>query len=55
MESTFERYWEHAQWSTQFTTMLLMPPPPHVIDLLTAASRSSGVANMFACALRREK
>ncbi|MDM0117379.1 FAD-binding oxidoreductase [Variovorax sp. J22R133] len=38
MQHTFDRYWYgYSQWVTQWTNMLLMPPPPHVLNLLGAA------------------
>ncbi|WP_218509838.1 styrene monooxygenase/indole monooxygenase family protein [Variovorax sp. dw_308] len=38
MQHTFDRYWYgYSQWVTQWTNMLLLPPPPHVLNLLGAA------------------
>ncbi|HVV67484.1 MAG TPA: styrene monooxygenase/indole monooxygenase family protein [Gammaproteobacteria bacterium] len=49
MHKTFEDYWErYGRWSTQWSTMLLLPPPPHVVSLLNAASQSQTVANLLA-------
>lgn len=49
MEETFEAYWyKHAKWATQWTQLLLLPPPPHIIELLSAASHSRLIANIIA-------
>jgi Styrene monooxygenase A putative substrate binding domain len=47
MERTFERYWEYAQHVTNWTNALLQPPPPHVMDILGAASQNEVVARRF--------
>jgi hypothetical protein len=48
MQRTFDRYWEYAQWVTNFTNGFLMPPPPHVMDLLGAAQTSARIGRWFA-------
>ena len=52
MEETFARYWRgYAQWVTHWTNSLLVPPKPHVVELLGAAqelpSLASTIANGF--------
>ena len=47
MERTFERYWEYAQHVTNWTNALLQPPPPHVMQILGAASQVPDVARRF--------
>jgi hypothetical protein len=47
MERTFERYWEYAQHVTNWTNALLAPPPPHVMEILGAASQNPVVARRF--------
>ena len=52
MQQTFDRYWfGYAQWVTQWTGMLLTPPPPHVLQLLGQAGAvpplASAIANGF--------
>lgn len=52
MQQTFDRYWfGYAQWVTQWTGMLLSPPPPHVLQLLGQAGAvpplASAIANGF--------
>jgi hypothetical protein len=48
MQQTFDRFWDHAQWSTGFTNGFLMPPPPHVINILGAAQTSARIRRAFA-------
>ncbi len=47
MQDTFETYWAYAQAVTSWTNALLTPPPPHVLDLLGAASQNPNVAHRF--------
>lgn len=48
MIETFESFWQSdGQYITGFTNMLLQPPPPHVVQLLGAASQVPNVANMY--------
>ena len=38
MQRTFEQYWNsYAQWVTKWTNSLLIPPAPHLLNLLGAA------------------
>jgi hypothetical protein len=46
-QATFERYWEEAQFVSIFTNALLLPPPPHVLQLLSAAQFHPGIATRF--------
>lgn len=49
MLETGELYWKTiGEWSTKWTQTLLMPPEPHVIGLLNAASRLQPLANRLA-------
>ncbi|MDP9928732.1 styrene monooxygenase/indole monooxygenase family protein [Variovorax paradoxus] len=49
MQQTFDRYWfGYAQWVTQWTNMLLTPPPPHVLKLLGSAGAMPPLASAFA-------
>ena len=46
MQATYDRYWfGNCQWVTQWTNMLLMPPPPHVLKLLGSAGAMPPVAS----------
>jgi hypothetical protein len=48
MAATFERFWDsEGQYITGFTNMLLQPPPPHVQQLLGAATAVPAVADDF--------
>ena len=45
MQQTFDRYWRgYAQWVVAWTNSLLVPPQPHVVDLLGAAAELPGLA-----------
>lgn len=48
MRATFERYWDYARWSTQWTNSLLHAPEPHVLALLTAAADSRELRDAIA-------
>ncbi len=48
MQATFDRYWEYAAYVTQWTNAMLAPPPPHIIDVLGAASQAPALAQRFA-------
>jgi hypothetical protein len=49
MQQTLDRYWfGYAQWVTQWTNMLLTPPPPHVLKLLGTAGAMPPLASAFA-------
>lgn len=47
MGETFESYWSYAQAVTGWTNALLVEPPPHVLELLGAASQNQTVAHRF--------
>ncbi|GAA0483211.1 styrene monooxygenase/indole monooxygenase family protein [Streptomyces olivaceiscleroticus] len=47
MERTFETFWDHAQYATEFTNAMLQPPPDHVRRLLAAAAHCPAVAHRF--------
>jgi hypothetical protein len=47
MQQTFDRFWDYVQWSTGFTTGFLLPPPPHVIKILSAAQASARIGRAF--------
>lgn len=47
MARTFETYWDYARHVTDWTNAMLAPPPPHVLELITAASRNPAVARRF--------
>jgi len=47
MQATFDRAWDYARWVTQWTNMLLTPPPPHVLKILMTAGQAPAVARAF--------
>lgn len=51
MQATFDRYWAYAQYVVGWTNALLMPPPPHVLQIMGAAQAlpvlSHRIANAF--------
>lgn len=48
MQATFERYWNYAQHVTAFTSFMLAPPPPHVLEVHAAAAAQPDIARRFA-------
>ncbi|MCG7496638.1 FAD-binding oxidoreductase [Vibrio sp. Of7-15] len=48
MSATFERFWEEAQWSTQWSNMMLTPPPEFVLNLLGSAMKYPQLADRLA-------
>ena len=48
MQETFERLWEYAEKVVGWTNALLLPPPPHVLNVLGAAGQFPAVAHRFA-------
>jgi Styrene monooxygenase A putative substrate binding domain len=47
MRDTFEAYWTEAQHATVWTNAMLMPPPPHVMNILGTAGAVPEVASRF--------
>ncbi|SEJ81240.1 hypothetical protein SAMN05216201_11937 [Pseudomonas linyingensis] len=48
MRETFERYWSYAQHVVRWTNTMLVPPAPHMLDLLASASQSRPLASAIA-------
>ena len=48
MQETFERLWVYAEKVVGWTNALLLPPPPHVLEVLGAAGQFPAVAHRFA-------
>ncbi len=48
MQETFERLWSYAEKVVGWTNALLLPPPPHVLNVLGAAGQFPAVAHRFA-------
>ncbi|MDC9604746.1 styrene monooxygenase/indole monooxygenase family protein [Xenorhabdus griffiniae] len=51
MNNTFEQFWQYGHYVVEWTNSLLIPPKPHVLELLGAAQRlptlASTIANAF--------
>ncbi|WP_336658805.1 styrene monooxygenase/indole monooxygenase family protein [Leucobacter sp. USHLN153] len=47
-QNTFERFWARIKPTVDWTNALLMPPPPHVLQLLGAAAQYPEIAHRFA-------
>jgi Styrene monooxygenase A putative substrate binding domain len=45
MQQTFDSFWNYAQCVVKWTNSLLTPPPPHILQLLGAASQSPALAS----------
>jgi hypothetical protein len=49
MHETFDDFWyKYGKWSTNLSNLLLLPPPPHVVNLLSEAANSQLLANRLA-------
>lgn len=48
MRRTFDRFWEHARHSIDFTTTMLAPTPDHIAQALAQAAARPVVARRFA-------
>ncbi|MEY8843063.1 styrene monooxygenase/indole monooxygenase family protein [Cribrihabitans sp. XS_ASV171] len=48
MRATFERFWDYAQWVVRWTNMMLLPPPPFVLDIMGSAQVLPGLAHRIA-------
>ena len=47
MVQTFERYWSYAEKVVAWTNSLLLPPEPHVVELLAAASKTRALLQLW--------
>ncbi|HKX41851.1 MAG TPA: styrene monooxygenase/indole monooxygenase family protein [Burkholderiaceae bacterium] len=48
MTETFETFWRYAQHVITWTNTLLLPPPPHILNLLGAAGQCPPLADTIA-------
>jgi hypothetical protein len=48
MQTTFDKYWEFAQWPVMWSNMLLQEPKPYILNLLKQAQYSQKLANAIA-------
>jgi hypothetical protein len=47
MQSTFDRYWDYAQFVVGWTNNMLLPPPEHMVKILGTAQQNPRVAHWF--------
>jgi hypothetical protein len=51
MERTFETFWtHHGRATTEWTNLMLGPPPPHLQQILGAASQFTAIGNRYVAA-----
>lgn len=48
MQGTFNAFWDYAQWVVTWTNMLLMPPPPFILDIMGNAQGLPKLASRMA-------
>lgn len=48
MQQTFDKYWDYAEKVVAWTNSLLVPPQPHMVELLGAASQQHALASRIA-------
>ena len=48
MQQTFDLFWNYAQWVVKWTNSLLVPPAPHILELMGAASKIPLLARKIA-------
>ncbi|CAG0958092.1 MAG: FAD-binding oxidoreductase [Rhizobiaceae bacterium] len=48
MQGTFDTFWDYAQWVVTWTNMLLLPPPPFVLEIMGTACAVPSLAHRMA-------
>jgi hypothetical protein len=48
MQGTFDTFWDYAQWVVTWTNMLLLPPPPFVLEIMGTAGAIPSLAHRMA-------
>jgi len=48
MQGTFDTFWDYAQWVVTWTNMLLLPPPPFVLEIMGTACAVPTLAHRMA-------
>jgi flavin-dependent dehydrogenase len=48
MQQTFDSFWNYAQWVAKWTNSLLTQPPPHILQLMGAATQIPALARKIA-------
>ena len=48
MQGSFDAFWNYAQWVVRWTNMLLLPPPPFILDIMGNAQGLPKLAHRMA-------
>lgn len=48
MQGTFDQFWDYAQWVVGWTNMLLLPPPPFILEIMGTACVEPRLAHRMA-------
>lgn len=48
MQGTFDAYWDYAQWVVSWTNMMLLPPPPFILEIMGTACAEPRLAHRMA-------
>ena len=48
MQSTFDEFWDYAQWVVSWTNMMLQPPPPFILNIMGTACAEPRLAHRLA-------
>jgi hypothetical protein len=48
MQGTFDQFWDYAQWVVGWTNMLLLPPPPFILEIMGTACADPRLAHRMA-------
>lgn len=48
MQGTFDEFWDYAQWVVTWTNMMLMPPPPFILEIMGTACAEPRLAHRMA-------
>ena len=48
MQGTFDAFWDYAQWVVTWTNMLLLPPPPFILEIMGTAGAVPSLAHRMA-------
>lgn len=45
MQGTFDHFWDYAQWVVGWTNMMLLPPPPFILEIMGTACAEPRLAH----------
>jgi hypothetical protein len=48
MQGTFDQFWDYAKWVVGWTNMLLLPPPPFILEIMGTACVEPRLAHRMA-------